>query len=343
MDVKQCVACSAPRKKSKPKSKLKAKLASARKLKPKRPSVVLGSAAAAAEVDKDRFEGWSGGGGAEEEEEYLPDQGDSMGIATEDQGWAVRLMADQNLGKCRTCGALIKQDVDVVEAHMQTCTSTSLGAAGGDGGGSADTEGGSESKSVGRGAVDNPWLEGAQIRALSPHLLFGRQIQLMGGLTGTVLKMDTPKGWLAGTSSNSRIRHLVLFESGRKEKILLYNGRNKGDYFRVLPDIEARRHVADTRCRLERENQLLRQHVSNVQDEISVKAKETEDVRGELERLKLDMAERELCPVCLDLHKAFAFECGHRVCGACVDLFVKGKRPCPICRKTVKKALRVFG
>mmetsp|Transcript_108367 Transcript_108367/g.305581 ORF Transcript_108367/g.305581 Transcript_108367/m.305581 type:complete len:255 (-) Transcript_108367:104-868(-) len=47
------------------------------------------------------------------------------------------------------------------------------------------------------------------------------------------------------------------------------------------------------------------------------------------------------CGICMDAKADTAFDpCGHMVCGSCCKLFVK--KPCPVCRKKVKKTLRLF-
>eukprot|EP00929_Paragymnodinium_shiwhaense_P107371 TRINITY_DN73462_c0_g1_i1.p1 TRINITY_DN73462_c0_g1~~TRINITY_DN73462_c0_g1_i1.p1 ORF type:complete len:175 (+),score=39.38 TRINITY_DN73462_c0_g1_i1:79-603(+) len=48
------------------------------------------------------------------------------------------------------------------------------------------------------------------------------------------------------------------------------------------------------------------------------------------------------CPICLDRDVDHAFDpCGHMTCGTCAELIKKNK-PCPVCRKKVKKALQIF-
>ncbi|XP_005097523.2 uncharacterized protein LOC101852689 [Aplysia californica] len=82
--------------------------------------------------------------------------------------------------------------------------------------------------------------------------------------------------------------------------------------------------------------------------EMKAVVSETQELQEELNRSMSSMRSMEeelssfrdkcLCPICLDRYKDLAFQCGHQTCQDCSQQL----RECPVCRREIKKRIRLF-
>ena len=102
----------------------------------------------------------------------------------------------------------------------------------------------------------------------------------------------------------------MQFESGRTERMTLSNGLNQGTLFRLLSAKEEAQHFATVRNRLEEELKSVRGHVSQAESEALRRSREADTLRAELEHLRRENEDRNMCPICLDGKRDTAFTCG---------------------------------
>jgi len=175
------------------------------------------------------------------------------------------------------------------------------------------------------------WRRAAETNARTPAALVDRHIALVGGLTATVvaLKPRLVRRWLPP-------RHELLFDSGRRDDVVLAAGDGGGAAFRFLSPAEAAEASKLTAARLARELADARRRVASLQ--------KTEETRAaEAVRMARTLEDQTLCAVCLDATKNAAFvPCGHRACRACADRCRSQSAGCPVCRAPVVDVIRVF-
>lgn len=142
------------------------------------------------------------------------------------------------------------------------------------------------------------WGHAASINAANPEALLDASIQLYGGMTAVVVGVRRPRlrKWMP-------IAHLLRFESGREEEVVLADGKS-GQHFRLLLEDECHKLLLARQTRLEAELEAAKQHAADLAKADRAKAEAIDKQTRQFE-------DHTLCTVCLDREKTTALvPCG---------------------------------
>lgn len=161
---------------------------------------------------------------------------------------------------------------------------------------------------------------------MNPDGLLDTSIQLLGGMTGVVVGIVRPRfrRW-------QPVAHIVQFESGRQDEIVLSDG-SRGQQFRLLLKDEVKELGLARQLRLEAELACAKQYAAEL-------SKADRDKTATIDKTRRELEDQILCTVCLDNNKTTALvPCGHRTCATCALKCTQ----CPVCRAQVRHTLRVY-